>query len=423
MTASKPLPADWTSAPLAALTKRVRRKAEGTPEAIAMITSTGGFVPQSEKYSRFMAGESLKNYTALRRGEFAYNRGNSNTYPQGCIYRQDEWQEAAVPSVYISFRLTDDLLDSDFATQFFAAGGLNRQLKRVITSSARSNGLLNVSVEDFFACTVPLPPLAEQRKIAAVLASVDEAIRATEAVIAQTRRVKDGLLQDLLARGLGHSRFKRTEIGEIPESWETVSVTDIADPNRQTILTGPFGSSLCSDDFVESGVPLLRIGNVQWGYLAVEDLLYVTPDKAEELSKYRVQHGDLLFARQGATTGRNAMATHAVDGWLINYHIIRVATDYSRCIPEYLAYCFNSPFVQRQVDGEKRRGTRQGVNSATIRGFRFALPPMDEQQAICNSLASVDQEIKASVAGAEGLRQVKAGLLQDLLTGAVRVSP
>ena len=67
---------------------------------------------------------------------------------------------------------------------------------------------------------VPLPPLAEQRKIAVILTSVDEAIQATEAVIAQTRRVKEGLLQELLTKGIGHTRFKQTEIGEIPEGWE-----------------------------------------------------------------------------------------------------------------------------------------------------------------------------------------------------------
>ena len=84
---------------------------------------------------------------------------------------------------------------------------------------------------------LPLPPLPEQKKIAAILSSVDEAIQATEAVIEQTRRVKDGLLQDLLTRGIGHSRFKQTEIGEIPESWEvqlldTVGSREVAVTHR-----------------------------------------------------------------------------------------------------------------------------------------------------------------------------------------------
>ena len=77
---------------------------------------------------------------------------------------------------------------------------------------------------------LPLPPLPEQKKIAAILSSVDEAIGATEAVIAQTRRVKEGLLQDLLTRGIRrggrpHTRFKETVIGEIPESWEVLRVS------------------------------------------------------------------------------------------------------------------------------------------------------------------------------------------------------
>ncbi len=80
---------------------------------------------------------------------------------------------------------------------------------------------------------LPLPPLPEQKKIAAILSSVDEAIQATQLVIDQTRRVKEGLLQDLLTHGLpGHTRFKQTEIGEIPESWEVRRLGDIASVER-----------------------------------------------------------------------------------------------------------------------------------------------------------------------------------------------
>jgi type I restriction enzyme S subunit len=117
----------------------------------------------------------------------------------------------------------------------------------------------------------------------------------------------------------------------MPKGWRLGSLLDVADPTRQPILTGPFGADLGNDDFVTDGVPVLRIGNVQQGYLDLSDLLFVTDAKAHELERYKVRAGDLLFARQGATTGRNTLATDLVDGYLINYHIIRVALDENRC--------------------------------------------------------------------------------------------
>jgi type I restriction enzyme, S subunit len=270
---------------------------------------------------------------------------------------------------------------------------------------------------------VPLPPLSEQRKIAAILSTVDDAIAATRKVVEQTKRVKQGLLQTLMTRGIGHSRFKKTEIGEIPETWGLASVEDVPPVGRQCILTGPFGAQLKPSDFKTAGVPVLKIGNVQWGHLDVSELDFVGEDKAEELERYRVRAGDLLFARQGATTGRNALATAACDGWLINYHIIRVAVDHSRCLPEYLNYSFNSRVVQQQVDRAKGRGTREGVNTATLRDLKFPLGPINEQQEIVRRIASVDDVLRENSEAVDTLMATKQGLVQDLLTGRVRVQP
>lgn len=158
------IPSDWQYLALSQVAKRIRRTLSSTPENILMITSKGGFIPQSDKYSKFMAGESLKKYTELYKGEFAYNKGNSKTYPQGCIYQLQDYEIAAVPNVYISFVVNEGKVHDRFIAQVFGAGGLNNQLKRVITSSARSDGLLNISIEDFFACKVPLPPPPRTKK-------------------------------------------------------------------------------------------------------------------------------------------------------------------------------------------------------------------------------------------------------------------
>ena len=96
------VPSGWATVRLSEVATRVQRRVSGEQRDVLMITSSGGFVPQSEKYGRFMAGESLFKYTDLHDGEFAYNKGNSKTYPYGCIFQLRGYSRAAVPNVYIN---------------------------------------------------------------------------------------------------------------------------------------------------------------------------------------------------------------------------------------------------------------------------------------------------------------------------------
>lgn len=160
------------------------------------ISGKSGFLRQDERFSRFMAGDSLENYVLLMEGEFSYNKGNSYTYPQGCIYRLQQ-PSALVPNVYISFRLRRDL-NADFYAALFLAGFLNRQLARLINSGVRNNGLLNLNPEDFFSCEVPIPPHQEQLNIADFMRTAAQQNAALEKAIALLRQQKRSLMQKLL---------------------------------------------------------------------------------------------------------------------------------------------------------------------------------------------------------------------------------
>lgn len=301
-------------------------------------------------------------------------------------------------------------------------------LQRAVGSLARvaqGSTFSAINKKELAGLVLPAPPLPEQRKIAAILTSVDEVIENTEAVIEQLQVVKKAMMQELLTRGLPgrHTRFKQTEIGEIPEEWEVVRVADVSPSDRPCAQTGPFGQQLRPSEFVETGVPVLKIGNVRWGYMSFDNLDFVTEAKAEELSRFVVREGDLLFARQGATTGRNALADAQCEGSIINYHIIRVAVDPARCDPRFLSICFNSTLVQDQVGRNKKRGNRDGINTKQILGFQFPLPPLSEQRRIADSLDSVAANAHAHEAEVASLTETKSALMSVLLTGEVRVTP
>ena len=189
-------PSKWPLKPLSAVATRVRRQNGGGDHPVMTISARSGFLMQSDKFARDMAGTSVDRYTLLHEGEFAYNKGNSLAALYGCIYRLDR-PTALVPFVYFCFALKPGH-DHGFYEHLFAAGALNHQLSRLINSGVRNDGLLNLNVEDFFGCKVPVPPLEEQRRIALALSAAKQELSLLDEEIKALTRQKRGLMQKLL---------------------------------------------------------------------------------------------------------------------------------------------------------------------------------------------------------------------------------
>ena len=174
----------------------IRDKNDGKGHIPMTISAKLGLVSQTHKFDRVVAGNSLDKYTLLRKDDFAYNKGNSNLYEMGCIYRLKE-DSAVVPFVYICFRAIDNTC-CEFYQQFFINHGLDKQLKQIITSGARGDGLLNVSSDDFMALKIPYPKIDEQKAIASILTDADKEIKIQKQKLAAMQAQKKGLMQVLL---------------------------------------------------------------------------------------------------------------------------------------------------------------------------------------------------------------------------------
>lgn len=176
---------------------------DGKPHLPMTISAKLGLISQQNKFDKVIAGDSLKKYTLIQYGDFAYNKGNSNLYEMGCIYQLKE-KSALVPFVYICFRAKESVC-GDFYQQYFLNHGLDRQLKRIITSGARGDGLLNVDKKDFFSLKVIYPSLEEQTAIAQVLTASDHEIKLAQQKLDLFCQQKRGLMQQLLT---GKKRIK-----------------------------------------------------------------------------------------------------------------------------------------------------------------------------------------------------------------------
>lgn len=189
-------PQQWPLKALSAVSTPVRRKSAGDNHPVMSISAKSGFLMQSDKFARDMAGQSVERYTLLHEGEFAYNKGNSKTAPYGCVFRLDR-PTALVPFVYYCFALEPGL-DPEFYEHLFAAGALNHQLSRLINSGVRNDGLLNLYSDDFYSCRVPVPPIDEQRRIAQALTAAKQELVLLDVEIEALTRQKRGLMQKLL---------------------------------------------------------------------------------------------------------------------------------------------------------------------------------------------------------------------------------
>lgn len=189
---------EWREKPLGALFEEVK-DVVGEKDIPPYSISAGiGFVSQRDKWGKDIAGRQYSKYTHLRKGDFAYNKGNSKRYQCGCAYLLREEDEISVPNVFISFRKKCDDICVDFYEHFFIADYHARELRMYITSGARSDGLLNLNKRDFFKILVPCPAYAEQKAIAAVLNKAVAEIETHKKHLAALKTQKRGLMQQLL---------------------------------------------------------------------------------------------------------------------------------------------------------------------------------------------------------------------------------
>ena len=203
----------WNKIHLYEITNKVSRKAPVTSTApIRMISYGNGFILQSDKYSRDNAGESLKKYTLLKKGEMAYNHGASKNKKYGVCYSLKESDEARIPFVYHAFQINRGL--PAFWNYALNISQIDKQLKKLVSSGARMDGLLNISYDDYMSISVYEPCEDEQAKIAAFLSVIDKRIAVQNKIIEDLKVLKKELCKVIL-NNKGWPKFRIRDIANL----------------------------------------------------------------------------------------------------------------------------------------------------------------------------------------------------------------
>ncbi|MDR4325852.1 restriction endonuclease subunit S [Bacillus pseudomycoides] len=270
---------------------------------------------------------------------------------------------------------------------------------------------------------IELPSIQEQQKIADVFFTVDKAIEKTEAIIEQTKKVKKGLVQQLLTKGIGHTKFKKTEVGEIPLDWEVKELVELANSNDRYAFTGgPFGSNLKSSDYTEDGVRIIQLQNIKDGYFANDYKIYTSESKANELLSCNIYPGDIIIAKMAEPVARACIIPNYSDRYLMASDGIRLSVNNTKYITEYVTYAINAPYFRQQAVNNSTGTTRLRIGLSTLRSLKILVPSIEEQKKIADILVNVDRKIEKEQSKVLKLKELKEGLMQSLLTGKVRVT-
>lgn len=386
---------EWLTPTLGEVSEPVNERV-GNRKLMPISISAGiGFVPQSEKFGRDISGNQYKLYTVVRDGDFVYNKGNSLKFPQGCVYDLQGWGKVAAPHVFICFRLKEGY-ENGFYRQCFENNAHGIQLRKHITSGARSNGLLNISKEAFYGVKIPTPKVAEQKKIAECLSSLDSLLTAEAQKLDALKKYKTGLMQQLFPREGENIPLLRFLEFRAAGQWAEIQLGNVVN-----IRSGYSPSYYC---LKKDGI---------YPFVKVEDLnncaKYQT--EAREYSddiKSLIPCNSIIFPKRGAAIALNKIRLSAGE-LLIDTNLMALIPS-EKCDPNFLYYYLSHVGLSQLADNS----TIPQINNKHIIPFKMLLPAIDEQQKIANCISALDENISSQYQVIEVLNTHKRGLMQQL---------
>lgn len=266
-----------------------------------------------------------------------------------------------------------------------------------------------------------VPPVSEQRKIAAILSSVDDAITATQRIIDQTEVVKRGLMQQLLTKGIGHTTFKQTEIGKIPTEWDVISLGDI-------ITELKAGVSVNSENRKKSDgeYGILKTSAVTYGIFQPNEHKAILPDEVARAKETPLED-HIIVSRMNtpALVGASAYVDRDYPDLFLPDRLWQVYVHSSRTTScKWFSYVLRWDQMRSRI-GEIATGTSgsmKNISKSVFLSLKVAIPRIHEQRKIADVLTSLDEREHIERDSLLRLQTLKDSLMQVLLTGKVRVN-
>jgi len=294
--------------------------------------------------------------------------------------------------------------DAAFVTQYSNSQAFKAEVDLHSLPSATPKKINLGPISDI---RLPIPPLPEQRAIAAALSDVDALLGGLERLIAKKRDLKQAAMQQLLTG--------QTRLPGFSGEWEILQIREIA-----SVRTGPFGSTLHESDYVQDGTPIITVEHLGEFGVTRQNLPLVSDQDCKRLCSYALEAGDIVFSRVGSID-RNALIREEEEGWLFSGRLLRVRPDKKRVFAPYLSLQFHTESFKNSVLAVAVGQTMASLNTKILRDLSVPIPSIGEQDAIATVLSDMDAELSALEARRDKTRALKQAMMQELLTGRIRL--
>ena len=373
---------------LGEISSMIKRSDPQSNAPVMMLSAGNGFIMQSDKYSRDNAGQSLKKYILLKKGELAYNHGASKAKQFGCCYELQE-EEARIPYVYHCFKVCDTEYTPYVALELNNPK-MDKQLKRLVSSSVRMDGLLNISYEEYMSVQVYLPAYSEQKRIADFIEKLDERIAKQEQLIEALKKYKRGLLHEILCE-----KIKVTK-----SVWNVHKIGDYLNSKNIKQLPTPDAPLMA---FTATGGVCDKGERYDRGFLV--------KDASTKLYK-RTDLNDFIYSSNNLDVGSIGLNLYGSAVISDVYEIFSI----SGADPWFISEAIQQKSVLHQIL-KYRQGCLYGQYRIYAEDFlevSIRVPPLETQKQIGTIFSRIEYRIKSEQALLDNLERAKTFFLQQL---------
>ncbi len=415
------VPSEWQVKPLFGVAATESVKNGDGAEANVLSLSYGNIIKRDVEDNFGLLPESFNTYQLVKPGEIVLRLTDLQNDKRSLRVGQAK-ENGIITSAYLKLiakrnQLNDSFLyrllhSYDTTKVFYGMGGGLRQ---------------SMKFEEMRRLPVLVPSLAEQEKIANFLdhetAKIDTLIEKQQQLIQLLKEKRQAVISHAVTKGLDPDVPMRNSgvewLGEVPEHWVIAQLKF----NTLEMQTGPFGSQLHAEDYIDDGIPLVNPAHMANGKIVPDSSVSVDRETWQRLKRYQLFEGDLIFARRGEL-GRCAIVTAEQQGWLCGTGSLKAKLN-DRLIPEYSYLLISSEGVISELSLESKGSTMENLNTETLGRIRIPVPPLTEQRlvlAYVNEIASkFSNLIEKANSAIELMNERRTALISAAVTGKIDV--
>ena len=394
---------DWEQRKLFSIAEEVTRTDPKSTAPVMMITANNGFIEQSDRYAFNNAGESLKKYIVLEKGEMAYNHGASKLRPYGSCFALTTAENARIPFVYHCFNVGEN--DPEFVSMELNGSRVENQLRRIVSSGARMDGLLNISYEEYSSVELMMPSIPEQHALADYFRKLDNLITLHQRKYDKLINVKKFMLQKMFPQS--GSNVPEIRFAGFTDVWEQRKFGDITEIKSALRVH--------KEEWTNTGVPFYRSSDVMSAINGTTNTkAYISEELYEKLSSTsgKLEKGDVLVTG-GGSVGNPYIVPNNEPLYTKDADLLWIKNNEK--FDSYFVYeFFFSPVFRTYLESISHVGTIAHYTITQLADTPIALPSIEEQKQIGVCFKNLDNLITLHHSKLEKLKNIKKSMLEKM---------